>query len=154
MKSESIKEFLNCKKIAVIGVSSKGKGMGIVVYNHLKDCGTNVFAINKNGGNFKGIKLYSSIKDISENIDGIITIVPPAETEKVVKEALELGVNNIWMQQGSESNIAIKFCEENGISLIYGECILMFSEPVKSIHGFHRWINKIIGKYPKQFNIN
>jgi predicted CoA-binding protein len=53
------------------------------------------------------------------------------------------------MQQGSESRNAIKFCEENGISAVHNECIMMFVEPVKSIHSFHRWINKLVGKYPQ-----
>ena len=61
---------------------------------------------------------------------------------------MNLGVKNIWMQQGSESENAIEFCNKNEINVIHGECILMFAEPVKSIHSFHRWVNKLIGKYP------
>ena len=64
-------------------------------------------------------------------------------------EANEAGIKKIWMQQGSESPKAIKFCKENGIELVEGECIMMFSEPVKSIHKFHRGLNKLFGKYPK-----
>lgn len=53
------------------------------------------------------------------------------------------------MQQGSESQAAIDFCKENKIDYVSGECIMMFSEPVQSIHRFHRGIWKLIGKYPK-----
>ena len=58
-------------------------------------------------------------------------------------------IKNIWMQQGSEAKDAINFCKDNGIDVVHGECILMFAEPVSSIHSLHRWINKLIGKYPK-----
>ena len=71
-----------------------------------------------------------------------------SQTEMVVKEANEIGVKNVWMQQGSESDEAIKYCKENGINEIHKECILMFADPVNSIHGFHRWIWKVIGKLP------
>lgn len=52
------------------------------------------------------------------------------------------------MQQGSESKNAIDLCVKNGINVIAGECIMMYAEPVKSIHSFHRWINKLVGRYP------
>lgn len=149
MKSESIKSFLGLKNIAVVGVSSKNKGFGVAVYNHLKDNGFNTFGVNKNGGFSNSTKLYNSLALIENNIDGVITVVPPSETEIVVQEAKELGIKNIWMQQGSESKNAIEFCKQNGINVVHNECILMFAEPVKSIHSFHRWINKLLGKYPE-----
>lgn len=148
MQIESIKSFLNLKNIAVIGVSSKGKGFGVAVYNHLKDNGYNVFGVNKNGGFSGSLKFYNSISMIEQTIDGIITVVPPSETEIVVQQANSIGIKNIWMQQGSESKNAINFCKDNGINVVHNECIMMFVEPVKSIHSFHRWINKMVGKYP------
>lgn len=148
MKSESIKSFLELKNIAVVGVSSKGKGFGMAVYNHLKDNGYSVFGVNKNGGYSGSIKLYNSLALIENNIEGVITVVPPSQTEIVVQEAHSLGIKNIWMQQGSETKDAINFCKGNGINVVNNECIMMFVEPVKSIHSFHRWINKLVGKYP------
>lgn len=154
MKNQSIKSFLKLKNIAVVGVSSKAKGFGIAVYNHLKENGYTTFAVNKNGGFSSNTKLYPSLESIGQKIDGIITVVPPSETEIIVQEAKELGIINIWMQQGSESENAVNFCKENKIDVTYGECIMMFVEPVKSIHSFHRWINKIIGKYPNMESVN
>ncbi len=148
MKSDSIKSFLTQKNIAVVGVSSTGKGFGVSVYKHLKDRNYNVIPINKNGGELEGEKLFSSLNDVNKKIDGIVTVVPPPETEKIVKVAKELGINKIWMQQGSESKDAINFCETNQIDYVSGECIMMFSEPVQSIHRFHRAIWKLFGKYP------
>ena len=59
MQIESIKSFLNLKNIAVVGVSSKGKGFGVAVFNHMKDNGYNAFGVNKNGGFSGSIKLYN-----------------------------------------------------------------------------------------------
>jgi len=149
MKTNSIKSFLESKTIAVLGVSSKGKGFGVAVYNHLKDSGYTVFGVNKNGGFSENIKLYNSLSMIESKIDGIITVVPPSETEIIVQESNSLGIKNVWMQQGSDSKKAVGYCKDNGINVVHNECIMMFVEPVKSIHSFHRWINKAIGKYPK-----
>ena len=149
MKNESIQSFLSLKNIAVIGVSRSAKGFGVAVYNHLKANSYNVFAVNRKGGFSSEIKLYESLFKIHQKIDGIVTIVPPNETETVVQQANDLGIKNIWMQQGSESKNAKEFCEQNRINCITNECILMFAEPVKSIHRVHRFIHKISGKYPK-----
>lgn len=149
MKIDSINSFLKSKNIAVIGVSRSTKGFGVAVYNHLKENSYTVFAVNRKGGFSNSIKLYQSLFKIDHQIDGIITVVPPDETEIVIHQAKDLGINNIWMQQGSESKNAIEFCEQNKINYVTNECILMFAEPVKSIHRFHRFINKISGKFPK-----
>ena len=149
MKSDSIKKFIGLKNIAVIGVSRTGKGFGVAVYNHLKDRGYTVFGVNRKGGFSNNTKLYTSLFGIEHHIDGIITVVPPAETEIIVQEAFDLGIKNIWMQLGSDSKNAIEICENNKMNLVYNECIMMFVEPVNSIHSLHRWLNKILGKYPR-----
>jgi predicted CoA-binding protein len=149
MNLQTINSFLNQKNIAVIGVSATGKGFGVSVYKHLKDRNYNAVPINPKGGSIDGDKLEQSLKSLHRKIDAVVTVVPPEETEKVVMEAKEIGINKVWMQQGSESQKAIQFCKDNNMDLVHGECIMMFSEPVKSIHRFHRGIAKIFGKYPK-----
>jgi predicted CoA-binding protein len=79
----------------------------------------------------------------------VLVVVPPAETEKVVREAAAAGIKRIWMQQGAESPAAIKFCQENGLSAVHGECILRFAEPAGWFHRAHRCVWKLLGKLPK-----
>jgi hypothetical protein len=143
-----IKSFISKKNIAVVGVSSKGKGFGTAVYKHLKENNYNVFPVNINGGFYEQEKLFKDLYEINQPIEAVVTVVPPSETENVVRDAIKLGIKNIWMQQGSESKSAIEFCKQNNVNVVHGECILMFAEPVKSIHSFHRWLWKLIGKYP------
>ncbi len=145
---ELIDEFLSFRNVAVLGVSAKGKGFGVAVYNHLKSAGYNVVGINKNGGVIGNEKLFKSLDESPIKVDAVITVIPPQETEKIVDDLIRNSISYIWMQQGSESKAAIDHCEKNGIKVIAGECIMMFAEPVKSIHSFHRWINKLVGKYP------
>jgi predicted CoA-binding protein len=76
-------------------------------------------------------------------------VVPPDQTEKVVREAHEAGINRVWMQQGAESQAAIQYGEENGMSVIHGRCILMFAQPMKFFHKPHRWVMGLLGQLPK-----
>jgi len=146
---KNIDDFLSKKKIAVVGVSrSKGK-FGNVIYKELKKKGYVPFAVNPKLEQFEGDECYDSLTALRGKIDSIIIVVPSKQTEGIVEEANEIGVKYIWMQQGSESEKAIEFCREHNITVIHNECLLMFVEPVNSIHSFHKWIWKVFGKLPK-----
>jgi predicted CoA-binding protein len=66
-----------------------------------------------------------------------------------VRDAAAAGIRRVWMQQGAESEAAIRFCAENGISAVHGECILMFAEPAAFYHRMHRWVWGLLGKLPR-----
>ncbi len=79
--------IFNPEKIAIIGVSSAGFGFGSGILLSLLAIGYKgkIYAVNKNGGEFFGFKLYKSVLDIPTDIDlGIISV--PAD---LVPEALE-----------------------------------------------------------------
>ncbi|MBS4035661.1 MAG: CoA-binding protein [Ignavibacterium sp.] len=143
------KKFLT-GHIAIVGVSSKGRGFGVTIFKHLNERKFDISAVNPNGGSIDGKPVYKSLKDIQQKVDTIVTVVQPAETEKVVKEANELGINQIWMQFGSSSPEAKKYCEENGLDFIDNQCVIMFTEPIGFIHKFHKWIWKTTGQISKE----
>jgi hypothetical protein len=145
----SIDDFLAQKKLALIGISRSGKKFGNIIFKELKSKGYKIFPINPNVENIQGERCYPSLKALPEQVGGVIVVVPPVQTEKVVHDIVSAGIKQVWMQQGSESKSAIQFCKENGISVVEGECILMFVKPVKLFHRMHRGIWKLLGKYPK-----
>ena len=57
--------------------------------------------------------------------DVVDFVVPPRVTEQVVEPCKILGTTKLWMQPGSESETAIKFCDENGINVVYGVCVMI-----------------------------
>ncbi|MDX1700639.1 MAG: CoA-binding protein [Melioribacteraceae bacterium] len=144
----AVEEFIGIKDLAIVGVSRKGGKFGNIIYKELKKKGYNTFGVNPKLDTIDGDKCYSSLKELEGKVHGVVNVVSPTQTKSVVEEANAIGLKNIWMQQGSESKEAIEYCKENGMNEIHKECILMFAEPVKSIHGFHRWIWKILGKLP------
>lgn len=144
-----IDEFLNQKNIAVAGVSRDGKNIGNAIFKELKGKEYNLFQINPNTDSINNEVCYKSFAELPEKVSAAILTVKPENSLSVVKDAHSKGIKNIWMQLGSGSEEAIKFCQENDINYIYKECIFMFAEPVESIHKFHRLIWKLIGKLPK-----
>jgi predicted CoA-binding protein len=143
-----VNDFISQKKIAVVGVSRKKTKFGNAIYKELKQKGYNVFPINPNMDAFEGDTCYPDLLSLPEKADAVVINVPPAQTEKVVKEVKEAGIKKVWMQQGSQSDAAVRFCEENGIDCVSNECILMFAQPSAFIHRAHKWVWGVLGKLP------
>lgn len=144
----SVEEFLACKSIAVAGVSRSGKKFGNSVFKELNEKGYEVIPVNPAADTLEGVRCYPKISEIEKTPDGAIMVTPPASTAEVVRDALDAGVKRIWIQQGAESAEALELAEKAGAQVVSGECILMFADPVKSVHKFHKWVWKIFGKLP------
>jgi len=121
-----MEDFLDRKnKIAVIGVSNNHEKWGYKVYRSLKNSGFKVYPVNPKHEKIDSDRCYPDLRAIPEKIDEVITVVPPEITENVVKRCKELGIGKVWMQPGSESEDAIRFCEENGINVIHDACFVV-----------------------------
>lgn len=144
----AVEDFVAQRTLALVGVSRRGKKFGNMALQALKARGYRVFPVHPQADQIEGEPCYSSLSALPEPVEGVLIVVPPEETDKVVREAAAAGIQRVWMQQGAESQAAIRFCEEHGIRVVQGECILMFAQPVVSFHRFHRWVWKALGKLP------
>jgi uncharacterized protein len=143
-----VNEFIAQKTIALVGVSQNKRKFGNSIHNELKKKGFEILPVHPKLEDVAGDKCYPSLSALPGEIDYLIVSVAPEKTLSVVEEAINAGIKKIWIQRGSQSLDAIKFCKENNIDVVSGECILMFAEPAMFIHRAHRWINKISGKLP------
>lgn len=143
-----VDEFVSQKKLAIVGVSRSGKKFGNHAYKEMKAKGYQLFPIHREAETIEGDRAYKDFASLPEPVGGVVIIVPPMQTEKVVREAAAAGIARVWMQQGAESEEAIRFCQENGIAVIHGECIMMYAGQA-GFHKFHRWLWKVVGKAPK-----
>ncbi|RLF82648.1 CoA-binding protein [Thermococci archaeon] len=126
MDEKLILEFLNKKNVfAVVGASRDPKKYGHQVYKDLRKAGYRVYPVNPNADEILGDRCYPSIEDLPVKPDVVDIVVPPKITERVVKTCRKLGIRKIWMQPGSESEAAIKFCEENGMDVVHGVCVMV-----------------------------
>lgn len=126
MNQELIKRFLDKKNVfAVVGVSRGSQKYGYQVYKDLKNGGYEVYPVNPNADVVLGDKCYSSLEHLPVKPDVVDVVVPPKVTEVVVKACKRLGITKVWMQPGSESEVAMNFCKENGIDVVYGVCVMI-----------------------------
>jgi predicted CoA-binding protein len=144
----AINEFMGQKNIAIAGVSRSKHKFGNTIFKELARKGMNVIPLNPNLEEYEGVKCFQSIQSLPPDVTGIVINTKPAVTEILIREAEKKGIKYIWLQQGSANKEIILANEKSESNIISGQCILMFSEPVKGIHGFHRWLKKSFGKFP------
>jgi predicted CoA-binding protein len=122
---ELIKEFMTKKRFAVIGATDNKEKYGNRIFKNLTSRGYEVYPVNPNLKEIEGVKCYPDIADIPVKVDVVDFVVPPKVTESILKECKKLGLDNIWLQPGSESDAAIAFCHENKFKVVYGTCVML-----------------------------
>ncbi len=151
---ELVDDFLAQKRIAVAGVSRGGTEAANAIYKKLKGADYHVFPINPNAEEVEGDKCYPSLQAIPDGVDGVVIATHPKVTEQIVKDCAEAGVSRVWIHrsfgQGSASENAIKYCQENNISVIPGGCPMMYCAPVDFGHKCMRWFLNLTGGIPKE----
>ncbi len=144
----AIDAFMSQPVLAVVGVSRDPRKFGNAAYKELRAKGFRVLAVNPKAEAIEGDPCYPSLKALPETVGGLVVCTQPAVSEQTVREAAEVGIPRVWLQQGSESKAAIQFCQEHGIDVIYGECILMYQPNTMFLHKFHRFFKEAFGGKP------
>ncbi len=144
----SIDDFLKQRTIAVVGASRKKGKFGNTLFKELKAKGYTAIPINPNSDTIEGEPCYPSLRALPVKVDGVAVVVPPHEAERIVREAADVGISRVWLQQGAESKEAVRFCEEHGMSVVHGECMLMYAPPTAFPHRAHRFFRTLVGRMP------
>ncbi len=143
----SVERFLAHESLALIGASRGGRSFGNTILKVLTEKGYRVEVVHPHATEVDGRRCFPTLAAVPDPVGGLVLAVPPEPTSALVRAAAERGFRDIWMQQGSESPDAVRFCQEQGINAIHGECILMFADPT-GVHRFHRWLWGLLGKLP------
>jgi len=94
-----------------------------------------------------GGRIYESLSSLPEKPDAIVISVKPGSAKKVVQDCVDLGIGEVWFQQGSFVPELAELCKQNGLRFIPGSCPLLYLTPVRFPHNLHVWLVKLFGKY-------
>lgn len=120
-----IKEFMAQKRFAVVGATDNPEKYGNQIVKNLKNRGYKVYPVNPRLKRVEGLTCYPELAVIPVKVDIVDFVVPPEETKDILKQCQELGLKNIWLQPGSESEAAIAFCNENKLRVVHDVCVIM-----------------------------
>jgi predicted CoA-binding protein len=144
----AVDDFLAQKTLAIVGVSRSGKKFGNSVLKELSAKGYRVIPVHPAATHLEGVTACPSLTALPQKPGGLIVVVRPSEAARVVRDAAAAGITRVWLQQGSDSPEAIRFCTDHGISVVHGHCILMFAEPAAFFHRAHRFVRGLMGRLP------
>jgi hypothetical protein len=146
---QNIDDFLNCETLAIAGASRDPKSFSAIVANHLSKLGYKLWFINPEfNNNETDLLRIQSVTELPPGITRLLVLTPANQTDSVIQMAIAKGIQNIWIQQQSETPLALEAATQININLIHHQCIFMFTQP-KGIHKFHYRLKKIFGGIPK-----
>ncbi|MCI5539263.1 MAG: CoA-binding protein, partial [Campylobacter lanienae] len=102
------------------------------VGNYLIEQGFNVFAIYPKSVEINGRQTYQSLSEIKQNIDTIVMFRKAEFATELAKEALKLGVKNLWLQLGIVNDEAKKIAQDGGLNFIQDACIMIEHQRMKN----------------------
>ena len=144
-----IDEFLAGKRLAVVGVRRSGQGFGATVLPELERKGYQLHVVHPEADTLGKRPCVRSLAELAGKVDGVLLVTKPEVTERLLREAAAAGIGRVWMQRGAENAAALRTAEELGLSVVHGECILMFAEPAGFPHRVHRFFRSVSGNLPQ-----
>ena len=144
---DKIQDFLNCERVAVVGVSPSKMKFGSIAYRELKKKGYTVYPVNPHMEMFDGSRCYCSLVDIEGGVEAALISVKPPRADAVVNDAVQAGIKHLWFQRGADFSGAINKAGDHGIGTVSGKCLLMYAPPVGGIHRIHLFFAKLFKQY-------
>lgn len=82
-----VEDFSARRKLAVLGLSRTGWKFGNMAFKELKAKGYQLLPLNSYAETIECDRCYPSLSSLPEPVDGVLIVIPPAESEKVVRQA-------------------------------------------------------------------
>src|SRR3990172_2149022 len=136
-----VQDFLDQRRIAVVGVSDKRETGCNLGYRRFKAAGYAVSAVNPHQTTFEGDPCYPDLKSVPEKPEAVFILANPKVTEQIVEQCVELGIRRVWMHcmmgtkpgltpgMNSVSPNAVRMGQQHGITVIPGACPNQFLNP-------------------------
>jgi uncharacterized protein len=147
-----VHDFLNQRRIALVGVSRDPKDFSRMLFREMCNRGYDMVPVNPGASGLESRRCFRRVEEIDPPAEGALVMTPPRDTERVVRDCAEAGIRRIWMHrgcgQGAVSKGGADLCQQKGISLVEGYCPLMFLPGTPFFHRVHGFLLKLVGGYP------
>jgi predicted CoA-binding protein len=113
------------RTIAVIGLAADPDKPSNYVPAYMQKQGYRILPINPTVETVLGEKSYASLADLPVKPDVVNVFRLPRFIPAIVDQMLELGLKNIWVQQGIINAEAAAHAEAGGIHVVMDRCIMV-----------------------------
>jgi predicted CoA-binding protein len=120
-----IKRILEeCRTIAVVGLSSNPYRPSYGVASYMQKHGYRIIPVNPGETEILGERAYPTLADVPEKIDLVDIFRRSEEAGAHVDEAIRLGVQAVWLQEGVIDEAAAERARTVGLMVAMDRCIL------------------------------
>lgn len=145
-------QFYQLQPLAILGVSSQGKGFGAAAYKELQKVGIKAYPVNPKGGALDGQKIYSDLGELPEAARAGVILTRGPNAVRAVEECALHRLEWVWLQGGSDTPEIRRRCEELRLKTLHGHCILLHQG--RFPHNLHRFFHDLFGgKFPKHLGM-
>jgi predicted CoA-binding protein len=113
------------RTIAVVGLSSDPSRPSHDVAAYLQRAGYRIVPVNPNESEVLGERAYPSLLDVDgeQRIDVVDVFRRAEHTPAVARDAVRIGADMLWLQQGIVSEEARSIAETGGLVVVMDACI-------------------------------
>jgi acetate---CoA ligase (ADP-forming) len=109
------------KSVAVVGASSQAGKIGYTVLSNLIQSKFNgpIYPVNPSADEILGLKVYPSIKDVPDEVDAAVIVVPAKFVPSVIDECGEKGVKGLIVITSGFSEVGERDLEEKIVKMAH-----------------------------------
>ena len=152
MPKLEIEQFLAEKHVGFAGVSRQKSKFSNQVYRKLKESGHAVYPVHPEMESLDGDACVTCVGQLPGEVQSLMVVAGPDVCAKVLNDVSGTKISRVWVFPGKtrpDVESEIRRLKDSGVSVICGHCPLLFLEPVTSVHSFHRFFVRLLGRYPK-----
>ena len=109
--------------IAIVGLSPKEDRPSNMVAKYLMDAGYTIYPVNPGQKEILGEICYPDLLSIPHKVDVVNIFRRPEDVPPIVEDAVTIGAQAVWMQQGISSDSGADLARSNGIFVVMDRCI-------------------------------
>jgi len=109
--------------IAIVGLSPKEDRPSNMVARYLMDVGYTIYPVNPGQKEILGEICYPDLLSIPHKVDVVNIFRRPEDVPPIVEDAVAIGAQAVWMQQGISSDSGAELARSNGIFVVMDRCI-------------------------------
>lgn len=113
--------------------------------NEIRKRGKNVYLVDLSDKSDPDA--LNNISEIPGDIHAAIIGVTKTEPADVIKSLKDKGVSKMWIHWNTETLKVKEMLDDPAVEYITGRCPMMYLGSDLSIHGVHRGVVKLMGKY-------
>ena len=122
-----LRQMLRAKTIAVIGLSEDASKPSHYVSLAMQRLGRTIYPVNPMLQNVLGERAYPSLSDLPVKPELVNVFRLPRFIPAIVDEMIELGLTQLWVQQGIVHEEAAAKAEAHGIQVVMDRCLMVES---------------------------